>query len=182
MCIKELTAAGALAQGHFAELDGTCTRWRAVMPRLYQHPDLMQPIMRRLAAHYQGQAIDAVAAAGEDSAIPAYELARTLNAQYLCIQRRNNTMTLRREMHIDRGERVLIVRDVIASAQAVRESVELLRALGAQIAGIASLADLSGGSAHFRFPFYALVSVDGTRRPRSQCPLCREHMPFTAWP
>ena len=73
---------------------------------------------------------------------------------------------MRRELSVQPGQRVLILRDATLTGRRSREAVELLRAMGATIAGVASLVDLSGGTVRFRFPFTAMLTLDAGRIAR----------------
>ena len=71
-------------------------------------------------------------------------------------------MTLRRGFSIDRGERVLVVEDVVTTGGSTRETIEAVTRAGGQVIGAGSIVDRSGGAvrcrraaggaAHFRGP------------------------------
>lgn len=157
---------GALQEGTFADGDGHDLRYRVEMTRLYQHPEQVCRVMDEWAQRLAGQRIDVVAGVDEEGIIPAYALAARLQAQCVYMVHKNGALSMRRELTVLPGQRVLILRDATLTGRRSREAVELLRAMGATIAGIASLVDLSGGTVRFRFPFTALLTLDAGRTAR----------------
>lgn len=110
--LDQLRDIGALREGHFPEADGSCSRVRVSMPRLFQRPEQTQCIARQMAEQLTGKLPDLVVGVGEGSVILAYELARQMDARCLHALRHNGTMTVRREFDVTPGERALIVEDV----------------------------------------------------------------------
>ena len=177
--LDHLKEIGALREGHFPEANGSCSRIRVSMPRLFQLPEQTQRVAAQIAEQLAGKSPDIVVGVGEGSVILAYELARQMNARCLHALRHNGTMTVRRECDVTPGERALIVEDVVSTGKSIRETVELLRALNASILGISAILDMSEGRARFRFPFYPLAVLSRGNAPRQSCPLCRAGIPLT---
>jgi adenine phosphoribosyltransferase len=119
--------------------------------------------VRRLAAHFRERRVDAVVAAEARGFIFAAPLAIELNASFVPVRKPGKlpfdthafhyeleygTDTL--EMHVDgvrRGQRVLIVDDLLATGGTVEACCRLLEQTGAEIVGCAfliSLDDLGG--------------------------------------
>ena len=68
-------------------------------------------------------------------------------------------MTLRRGFSVARGERTLVVEDVVTTGGSTRETVEALRAAGAEVIGAASIIDRSSGAADVGVPRIALATL-----------------------
>lgn len=177
--LGQLQEIGALREGHFPEADGSCSRVRVNMPRLFQQPEHTQRVAAQMAEQLAGKSPDLIVGVGEGSVILAYELARQMNTRCLHALRHNGTMTVRRGLDVKPGERALIVEDVVSTGKSIRETVELLRALDVCILGISAILDMSEGRAHFRFPFYPLAGLSRGNAPRRACPLCRAGAPLT---
>ena len=177
--LDHLKEIGALREGHFPEANGSCSRIRVSMPRLFQLPEQTQRVAAQIAEQLAGKSPDIVVGVGEGSVILAYELARQMNARCMLALRHNGTMTVRREFDAAPGEHALIVEDVVSTGKSIRETVELLRALNASILGISAILDMSDGRARFRFPFYPLAVLSRGNAPRQSCPLCRAGIPLT---
>ena len=72
------------------------------------------------------------------------------------------------------GDNVVIIEDVITTGKSTREVMDIVKAHGAKLAGIASIVDRSDGAAVFEENFYSLLKINiRTYRPE-QCPLCKE--------
>jgi len=72
------------------------------------------------------------------------------------------------------NDRVLVVEDVLTTGGSTRETMQVARAAGAQIAGAASIVDRSGGAAQFDVPFAALLDIALPAYEPGACPLCAQ--------
>ena len=54
-------------------------------------------------------------------------------------------MTIRRGFDAAPGERTLVVEDVVTTGGSVFETIDAVKALGAEVVGVASVVDRSGG-------------------------------------
>ena len=104
----------------------------------------------------------------------SYEVARALKVRSLFAERVDGALVLRRGFSLKKNEKVLVVEDVITTGKSTREVMDIVKANGAKLAGIASLVDRSDGAAVFEENFYSLLKINiKTYRPE-QCPLCKE--------
>ncbi len=87
-------------------------------------------------------------------------------------------MTLRRGFKISKGEKVLVVEDVITTGGSVKEVIGLAKEEGGQIVGAASFVDRSGGKADLGVPFTSLISVHIETYSPNDCPLCEQGLPL----
>jgi orotate phosphoribosyltransferase len=87
-------------------------------------------------------------------------------------------MSLRRGFRVERGERALIVEDVVTTGGSVKEVIELLRGMGVDIAGIGAIVDRSGGAVDFGADFRPLVAMDIKSWNERECPLCVDGVPI----
>ena len=87
-------------------------------------------------------------------------------------------MTFRRGFHVEPGERALVVEDVVTTGGSVREVIELLRGAGAEVVGVGSVVDRSGGRVDFGVPFHALMTMEASAWREEECPLCKKGEPI----
>ena len=73
-------------------------------------------------------------------------------------------MTLRRGFHIEPGEKVLIVEDIVTTGGSIKEVVDVVNKAHGDIVGIGLFVDRSGGTADFK---------------PEECPLCKQGVPIT---
>jgi orotate phosphoribosyltransferase len=88
-------------------------------------------------------------------------------------------MTLRRgfDASVKEGGRALVVEDVVTTGGSVKEVIGLLTARGAEVVGVGSIVDRSGGAVNFGVPFRALLSMEIESWEAGACPLCRQGVP-----
>ena len=66
---------------------------------------------------------------------------------------------LRRGFKIAAGEKILVVEDVVTKGGRVQETIDIVRAHGGQVVGIAMAVDRSGGTVNFGVPMFSLISL-----------------------
>ncbi|HET9870022.1 MAG TPA: orotate phosphoribosyltransferase, partial [bacterium] len=87
-------------------------------------------------------------------------------------------MELRRGFSVGKGERLFAVEDVITTGGSVKEAIGVVRGLGADVVGVGSLIDRSGGADKaFDVPMKALVTLAVESWEEKDCPLCRQGLP-----
>jgi orotate phosphoribosyltransferase len=145
--------------------------------RVLQHPAHAESIGRMLAAHYSGEEVSAVVAPAIGGIIVAHETARALGVRALFTERESGVMTLRRGFHIDEGERVLVVEDVVTTGGSTRETIDAVRRAGGMVVGAGSIVDRSGGHSDVGVRRVALLTLDVPAHDPGACPLCEKGSP-----
>src|SRR5436309_3551806 len=113
--------------------------------------------------------------------ILAHEVARQLGARAVYAERREDMAgrELRGGFTLGRGERVVVVDDVMTTGGSVQETIEAVRSAGGRVVGAAVLVDRSGGAASLDVPLQALWTLDIPSYAPSECPLCAKGLPAT---
>ncbi|MDR2779883.1 MAG: orotate phosphoribosyltransferase, partial [Synergistaceae bacterium] len=132
--LETLRRLGALQTGHFRLTSGRHSDRYMQCARLFERPEASAALCAMLAGMFRsaGTEIDAVAGPAIGGVIMAYETARALGVRNIFAERENGVMSLRRGFSVERGERVLIVEDVVTTGGSVKEVMELLRGMGAE--------------------------------------------------
>ena len=68
-------------------------------------------------------------------------------------------MALRRGFKIERGEKVLVVEDVVTQGGRVKETMDIVHANCGYVVGVAAIVDRSNGALRFGVPFVSLLSL-----------------------
>ena len=89
-------------------------------------------------------------------------------------------MALRRGFRLDRGQRVIIVEDVVTTGKSTRETAKVVADHGGLVAGFASILNRSGKSNPFDAPYESLLTLDLETYEESNCPLCKAGVPLDA--
>jgi orotate phosphoribosyltransferase len=136
-------------------------------------------LCEELAKPFRGAGVDAVIGPAMGGIVLAYELARTLGARGMFMERdESGRMILRRGFALERGEKVLVAEDVMTTGGSAAELIEVAGAAGAEVIGVVALVD-RGGAKRFegRRVAYALKAEVPTYSP-AECPLCRQGAPL----
>ena len=177
--LKIFRQTNALQRGHFELASGAHSGHYFQCALFLQHPAYSARVCRELAAKFRRARPHVVVGLAVGGVVLAYEVARHLKARSIFTEREKDAMKFRRGFELDKGERVIIVEDVITTGDSVREVITLCRQAGAKVLGIGTIVDRSGGKAKFgRLPFESLVSLRMESFKPAQCPLCKEGWPL----
>ena len=168
---------GAMLEGHFLLTSGRHSDRYLQCALVLQDPDVADKLCRVLAAQIPGKKPDIVIGPALGGVTLAYEIARQLGSIGLFAERENGVMTLRRGFKIPEGARVLVTEDVVTTGGSVREVIEVVKKLGGEVVGVASLVDRSNGQVDFGVPFYSLLPLEVVSYPADDCPLCQTGSP-----
>lgn len=171
---KIFEESGAALQGHFLLTSGRHSDRYMQCAKLFVYPDKAEKICAALAEKLKGFGIELVAAPAIGGTIMGYEMARQLKVPNVFLERQDGVMTLRRGFTVEPGTKVAVVEDVVTTGGSVREVVEVLKNLGAEVVAVASVVDRSAGKVDFGLPYVSLLSMDITSYEPENCPLCRE--------
>lgn len=171
---------GALMEGHFLLSSGRHSSRYMQCARVLQYPAFASRLGEELARLFADSRIEAVVGPALGGIIVAQEVARAFGGRVrsLFTEREDGRMALRRGFAVAPGERVLVVEDVITTGGSAQEVIDLMRALGAVVAGVGALVDRSGGKVDFGVPLRAVVTLEIESYLPEDCPLCREGVPL----
>ena len=168
---------GALLEGHFQLTSGLHSSLYLQCALVLQYPEHADFIGRALAAKFSDDRVDAVVAPAIGGIIVAHETARAIGARALFAEREAGGMTLRRGFRLSRGERVLVVEDVVTTGGSTRETIQSVINADGVVVGAGSIVDRSAGAADVGVRRQALLSLDVTAYQPEDCPLCKEGVP-----
>ncbi|NLC77538.1 MAG: orotate phosphoribosyltransferase [Clostridia bacterium] len=173
-----LQEAQALLEGHFLLTSGKHSDRYIQCAQVLQYPEHTAKLCQAMAAPFQNRGITTVVGPAMGGILVAYEVARQLGAKAIFTEREQGKMALRRNFSVKPGEKVLVVEDVVTTGGSVKEVIELLKELGAEVVGAACLVQRSlepmevGG-----VPLTPLLSLAVAAYEPEQCPLCQEGTP-----
>jgi orotate phosphoribosyltransferase len=170
--IERFKAAGALLEGHFVLTSGLHSPKYLQCALVLQDPPRAEEFGRAIAENFSGQGIQLVVSPAIGGLIIGHEVARALGVRFLWTERADGLMTLRRGFSVAAGERTLVVEDVMTTGGSTRETIETLRALGADVVAAASIIDRSGGTADVGVPRVALAQLAVPSVEPSVCEAC----------
>ena len=173
----------AILEGHFLLTSGLHSPLYVEKFNVLQQPRYTEALCKELAARFADQKVDTVLGPMTGGILLAHEVGKALGTRAIFTEREHGRMTLRRGFTLAKGERVLVVEDVVTTGGSVREVIDVVRAAGATLVGVGLLIDRSGGRADFGVregePVEALVHLDVPTYAPEDCPLCRDGIALT---
>ncbi len=164
--------AGAVLEGHFILTSGLRSPVFLQKARVFMHADKTEKLCRALASRIRADVkgeIDYVVGPAIGGLIPAYETSRHLGVPSIWVERENGLFRLRR-FEIERGSSVVIVEDIVTTGLSIRETVECMRELGAEVIAAACIIDRSAGKAEVGVPLIALAQYEVPAYPADRLP------------
>lgn len=167
----------ALQKGHFLLSSGLHSDTYFQCARILQFPELARELGARLAQHFDTYRVDLVVSPALGGILIGHEVARALGRRFIFTERAEGEMTIRRGFEIAKGEKVLIVEDVVTRGTSVQEVVAVVEAAGGAVIGLASLVDRTDESVELPVSLFSLSRVEVATYPPDGCPLCAEGSP-----
>jgi orotate phosphoribosyltransferase len=164
--------AGAVLEGHFILTSGLRSPVFLQKARVFMHADKTERLCKALAQKIRDDVpgrIDYVVGPAIGGLIPAYETSRHLGVPAIWVEREGGEFRLRR-FEIAKGARVVIVEDIVTTGLSIRETIECLRALGAEVVAAACIIDRSGGKTQVGVPLIALAEYEVPAYPADKLP------------
>jgi orotate phosphoribosyltransferase len=171
--IDKFKSAGALLEGHFILSSGLHSSAYLQCAIALQMPAVAAEFGAAVAEKFAGARVETVASPAIGGLVIGYEVARQLGARFIWTEREGRQMTLRRGFSLSKGERVLVVEDVITTGGSTRETIDVLRAHGADVLAAASIIDRSGGKADVGVPRISLATLDVPAIDPVDCEACK---------
>lgn len=175
--IEILKEAGVLLQGHFQLTSGKHSNKYLQCAKIFKNAKYSEELCGALAEKYADKEIDVVVGPAMGAVIMAYEVSRHLNVPNFFTERENGEMTLRRGFQIEKGQKVLIVEDVVTTGGSVREVIDVVRNAGGEVVGVGSIVDRTGGKIDFGVPYASVISMEVTAYEKDECPMCKNGEP-----
>lgn len=164
--------AGALLEGHFILTSGLHSPIFLQKARVFMHAGKTEKLCRALAERIRREVpgrLDYVVGPAIGGLIPAYETSRHLKVPAIWVERENGEFRLRR-FEIEKGARVVIVEDIVTTGLSIRETVECMGTLGAEVVAAACIVDRSAGKSQVGVPLVALAQYEVPAYPADRLP------------
>ncbi len=154
--------AGAILEGHFILTSGRRSPVFLQKARVFMHADKTEKLCKALAEKIKAAdlgPIDYVVGPAIGGLIPSYETSRHLGVPSIWVERENGVFKLRR-FELPEGSRVVIVEDIVTTGLSIRETIETLRDLKAEVIAAACIVDRSAGKADVGTKLIALAEYE----------------------
>jgi orotate phosphoribosyltransferase len=164
---------GALLQGHFILSSGLRSPVFLQKARVFMHPDKAEKLCKALAEKIVAEGygdVSQIVSPAVGGIIPGYETARHMGVPAIYTERVNGVFELRRGFELALGEKVIVVEDIVSTGLSIRECIEAIRKLGANVVAAACLIDRSGGEADIGVPLISLTRYKVPAYPADALP------------
>lgn len=193
----------ALLKGHFLLSSGLHSDTYLQCALILQYPEIAEKLARllvkKILSTYQLinlSTIAAVVSPALGGIIIGQEVARVLGCRAIFTEREEGKMTLRRGFQIKKGEKVLVVEDVITTGGSTQEVINVVKNAGGKVVAVGCLVDRryepitgsyrSGGQARlclsfgeqakFAYPLAPLLKLEIKNYQSQECPLCKKNI------
>lgn len=177
--MKILKKTGVLQEGHFILSSGKHAAKYLQCAQVLQFPSYANELARGIAEKWSDKEIDVVIGPALGGIVISYVVGQALGVRSIFAERNQGDMQLRRGFTIKPDEKVLLVEDVVTTGGSVREVFDLLENQKADIVGISSIIDRSGGQVDFKYPLKALLELNIETFEPETCKLCAQDIPVT---
>jgi orotate phosphoribosyltransferase len=161
--LAEFRAADALLEGHFILSSGLHSPRYLQCARVLMDPSrasrLASALARTLPLEIKSK-IEMVVSPAMGGVIIGHEMGRSLGLQALFVERPTGTFELRRGFRVAKGQKVLLVEDVVTTGLSSREAIKAVAEAGGEVIAAAALVDRSNGLAELGVPFFPLIRLD----------------------
>ena len=177
--IAMLKEANVLLEGHFLLTSGRHSDKYMQCAKIFQDAKYSVPLCAELVKQYKDDNVDVVIGPAIGAIQMSYEVGKQLGVRNIFAERDSDgKMTLRRGFTIEKGQRVLIVEDVVTTGGSVREVIDLVNECGGDIVGVGSIVDRTGGKIDFGVPYRSAFAMDITSYEADECPICKTGAPL----
>ena len=150
---------GALLEGHFILRSGLHSRQYFQCALALQQMPVVEKIGAALANKVRALGAVTVIAPALGGLVIGQEVARQLGVRFIFPEKEEGKLVLRRGFKIAPGEKTLVVEDVVTKGGRVQETIDIVRAHGGNVVGVATIVDRSNGTVNFGVPFASLIAL-----------------------
>lgn len=160
--LDEFRGAGALREGHFVLSSRLHSPVFLQKNLVFMDTARCARLCKALAEKITAAVgpVDVAISPAVGGIIPGYETARWLGVPSMYVEREGGTFKLRRGFHVEPGQKVVMVEDIVTTGLSSRECIAAIQAAGGEVVAAACIVDRSGGRADVGVPLVALATLD----------------------
>ncbi len=162
--------------GHFCLTSGLHSDIYFQCAKLYQYPDIVEKIAKKLAETLKEVEFDTIVAPAIGALIIGYETAKQSGKRNLFVERKDGVMQLRRGYQLSKGEKIVIIEDVITTAKTIKETIEATKEYGVEVAAVGCIVDRTCGKTGLNIK--SLMQIEPVTYEPENCPLCKQGLPL----
>jgi orotate phosphoribosyltransferase len=183
----------ALIEGHFELSSGLHSARYLQAALVLQYPLCADKLCRALAQFFKDKDVQLVISPAIGGIVVGQKVAEVLGARAIFAERKGGEkLILRRGFKINRGERVVVVEDVITTGGSIKEIIKIVEDNQGKLVGAGCLINRSGRKMTFVaedttlngsikkkiIPLKSLLNLKLETYPEGECPLCKRGLPI----
>ena len=170
--LDEFRGAGALREGHFVLSSGLHSPVFLQKNLVFMDGERCARLCKALAEKVIATVgpVDVAISPAVGGIIPGYETAKHLGVRSMYVERESGEFKLRRGFHVESGEKVVMVEDIVTTGLSSRECIAAIQKAGGTVVAAACIVDRSGGRADVGVPLIALATLDVPAYPADALP------------
>ncbi len=160
--IELLKEYGAVEEGHFILASGNHSNYYVKKGKLVQHPFELQEMITQVVPQLRALGrIDVVLSPAMGGVPVGQQVGLALHARTIYAERNTatNQLELKRGFEIKKGERLLLVEDVITTGGTLLELSDFIREQGGEVAGVFVVVNRSGQKTVADYPVVSCMEV-----------------------
>tara|TARA_B100000959_G_C14858019_1_gene573064 strand:- start:551 stop:1132 length:582 start_codon:yes stop_codon:yes gene_type:complete len=160
--LKILKETNALLEGHFILSSGLHSDKYVQCAKLLSKPEKAKELCLSLAEKIKEKYknIDLILSPAIGGIVIGYEIGRILNIETIFAERVNGNFNLRRGFEISKGQKILVVEDVITTGKSSLECSTLAKKVNAEIIGYACIIDRSNGKSKIDKTIVSQIQIE----------------------
>jgi orotate phosphoribosyltransferase len=158
--LKIFRDTGALLDGHFVLRSGLHSRQFFQCALALQQMPIVERLGKALADKVRPLGATTVIAPAMGGLVIGQEVARQLGVRFIFVEKEEGKLVLRRGFKISAGEKILVVEDVVTKGGRVQETIDIVRAHGGNVLGVAMIVDRSNGTVNLGVPTSSLIALN----------------------
>ena len=169
----------AFLTGHFLLSSGLHSDRYLQAALVLQEPATALLLGGELAKRFSGEPISVVIGPALGGVVIAFAVANGLeDSRAIFAERQEGLFSLRRGFEIRKGEKVLVVEDVITTGGSIREVIAMVKSFQAEVCGVAAVTERSSQPVDFGVRKEVLLHLPLTTFSPDDCLLCRQQVPL----
>ena len=154
----------ALLEGHFILSSGLHSRMYLQSALVFSNTNIAETICISLSEKIKNNIeinnIDLIVSPAMGGIIVGYELSRHLNKENIFDERKEGIFTIRRGFNIKKGQKILVVEDIVTTGKSSLECFKCINDLGGEIIAEAALINRGGNKVDLGVPLITLANLN----------------------
>jgi orotate phosphoribosyltransferase len=155
---------GALLEGHFVLSSGLHSRMYLQSALIFSNTSVAEKLCGNLANKINNSIdlddIDMIVSPAMGGVIVGYELSRHVKKTNIFAERKEGKFSIRRGFKINKGQKILVVEDIVTTGKSSLECFECIRQLGGKVIAEAALINRGGDSVDLGVPLITLANLN----------------------